>query len=366
MNIKFTDKSLLRDVKTHKDGYKVIRASVARTGIQDYFASELGADPLMFPDSQQIKDSSGRVVDARVRIYRSPEEVFSDAALNGWAHVPVTLDHPPELVTPDNYAKYSVGEVTSKANINRDTGWFDLELMVKDSQSIKATGTTHTEFSGGYTANMDYTPGVTPDGKVYDGSQVDINPNHMALVPNGRAFSDAAPQHKWGISPVIQDNEVKMDMKPIAIGDAGVVNVLATDAQKIEDAFKSLKQDIVDRDAAIGTHMATIANLEAKQLTDADIEAKAIERATVVDRARKFVADMEVTGKTIDAIKREALASMFDAAKVADFPSVAVGTMFDTLEPKVIDDSARDALKDPKPKLTDGAIDWAAIQKKGA
>ena len=355
-NIRFTDKALLREVKTHKDGYKVIRASVVRTGVQGYLRSELGdAAPVGNPNDV-------------LRIYRAPDEVFSDRARNGWAHVPVTLDHPPELVTPENYAKYAVGEVTAKGSIDPDERWFDMQLIVKDSVAIAAQDTTHTQFSGGYTAGIDFTAGVTPQGEHYDGRQVNIDPNHMALVPMGRAFSDAAisPQ-QWGVSPVIlKDKDNTMEMKPIAIGDA-VVNVAITDAPTITKMIADHKAAVEAKDTAIGELKAECAAANAKVLTDAQIEARVADRMTVIDKAKSLVTDYDATGKAVADIKREVVQSVYGAdAAGADVSDAEINGIFRVMAPAKVDDSAREAIKNTEKKtVADGCIDWAAAQKKG-
>src|SRR5690554_5548867 len=99
--MKFTDRVTVGELKQTKEGYLVVTARVARTGIQEYLASELG----------DIAAEAGFKPNDVVRVMRHADEVFSQDSLNTITRLPVTIDHPPEEVTAANWSKYSVGEV---------------------------------------------------------------------------------------------------------------------------------------------------------------------------------------------------------------------------------------------------------------
>src|SRR4051812_44815165 len=75
-----------------RDGYLVAEVRAARTGVYDYHGSELGRPDL-----------------GTVKVYRPPEEVFSDDALASFTSLPVTIDHPPEMVNAKNWKRYARG-----------------------------------------------------------------------------------------------------------------------------------------------------------------------------------------------------------------------------------------------------------------
>lgn len=352
------DSVTLRDVRTHKDGYKIVRGRVARTGMQDYRRWELGdAAPMGAPNDV-------------LHIYRPDDEVFSDSAVNGWAHVPVTLDHPPELVTPDNVKEYAIGEVTSRARIDGD--WFELEWMVKDNDGIASMIDTHVQTSGGYTAVIDFTPGVAPDGRKYDGVQRSIDPNHLALVPKGRAFNDAASTvAKWGATPVILDKkEVQMDIKTVVVGDKAV-QVAATDAHTIEQVMKDHKSELEAAQATIEARDTTIGELKAENaetakqvMSDADIAAAVVARKAVTDKAAEFTEAFKDEGQSLADIKRDAVRSMYgDEAAATEVSDAEINGIFRVMEPKKVNDSARDAMKEGKEKAKP-AGSWDGVYKK--
>lgn len=60
---------------------------IARTGWYEYLGEEIG-----------VNEMRGQIV----QVYRSPEEVFSPAAMASFEGKVATDEHPPEAVAPDN------------------------------------------------------------------------------------------------------------------------------------------------------------------------------------------------------------------------------------------------------------------------
>lgn len=145
---------------------------IARTGTQDYLGSELGLSG----------GDSGRII----AVLRSPDEVFSEAALASFEGKPVTNDHPPGLIGPDDVKNYEMGHAQ---NIRRGTGeWKDFmiaDLHIHDRDLIDAIQNGKREISCGY--ECDYAK--NEDGTY---SQKNIRGNHVAVVDRGRAGKRAA------------------------------------------------------------------------------------------------------------------------------------------------------------------------------
>ena len=149
------------------DGFLIVsNVPLARTGKQLYSEKEI-----------PIKgDADGRII-----IDRDPEEVFRNetiASLNG---KPITIDHPDEDVSPDNYNDLAVGHVI---NPHRGTGVFDNllfgDLLIHNKQAIDAIRSKQLrEVSVGYKADYEQ----TGDAR---GRQRNIVCNHLALVKDGR------------------------------------------------------------------------------------------------------------------------------------------------------------------------------------
>lgn len=147
------------------DGFLVCHnVPIARTGWYDYLPQEIG-----------VKG------DGIVKVYRSPEEVFSKQAMASFEGKPTTDEHPPDLLTPDNSAFYTKGAVQ---NVRRSPTEQDLllaDLIIYNSTLIdEIMNKGKREVSCGYECNY-----VDNRDRTY--SQVQICGNHVAVVEAGRA-----------------------------------------------------------------------------------------------------------------------------------------------------------------------------------
>ena len=154
------------------EGFLICRnVPIARTGEMEYLESEL-----------KLEGDCSKVV----KVYRSPEEVFSKEALSSFEGKPVTEEHPPDLLTPDTYSIYAKGHAQ---NVRRGEGkWKDhvvADLHIQDESLIKAIQEGKREISCGYECS--YTD--NGDGSY---SQHHIRGNHIAVVMRGRAGKQVA------------------------------------------------------------------------------------------------------------------------------------------------------------------------------
>jgi len=149
------------------EGFLIVRnAPLARTGIQLYSDKEI---PL-------TGDSDGHVL-----VTRDPNEVFAAQTIMSLHGKPVTMDHPSDNVTPENWKDLAVGYVV---NPHRGTGVSDSlllgDLVLTDPEAIKSVRDGDIrELSVGYDSS--YTQ--TGPGR---GRQHNIVCNHLALVETGR------------------------------------------------------------------------------------------------------------------------------------------------------------------------------------
>ena len=151
---------------------------IARTGPQDYLARELMLDG----DPERI-----------VTVQRHPEDVFEEATLASFEGKPICDGHPPENVSPENYAAYTKGHVQ---NVRRDGDYIVADLYINDANlANEVRNNVKREVSCGYLCNY------VPDGAGYKQSR--IRGNHVAVVPKGRAgaavaIHDTAPEAEKG------------------------------------------------------------------------------------------------------------------------------------------------------------------------
>ena len=316
--IRFNDAAKIGGTKKTQEGYLVATSRVARTGVQTYLASELG----------DVAD--GFEPDAVVRVYRAEDQVFHKDTLASITRVPVTLDHPPELVDADNWATYSVGDVGDA--FARDGEWIVVNPMIKDAAARTAAETTHKEISMGYTANIV----KARDGVDADFEMVDIRMNHLALVPKGRAGSQAriGDAQTWGASPVtVEDKRMTVELKTVILGDKAV-QVEAKDADTVAAILKDHKTAIDAKDTEIVALTKRATDAEAKILTDAQIS----ELVTAKSKS--------------DADRAKVLAILKDEAKVKAMSDEAIAGALAVLgdsDAGNADETVRNALKDAKP-----------------
>ncbi|EOW9261668.1 DUF2213 domain-containing protein [Vibrio cholerae] len=160
------------DFKTSREytpeGFLKVSGRAAKTGIQEYFAHELGV--------------TDREPNAVVRVMRFENEVFSQSALDSYIGVDVTLEHPCEFVNSQNFKSESVGLVTAA---KRDGDFVKVDMIVKDQSAIDAIHSGKVELSAGYSCHYE----AAPQGASYDFLQRDIRVNHLALTDKARGGS---------------------------------------------------------------------------------------------------------------------------------------------------------------------------------
>jgi uncharacterized protein len=163
----YTTEQLGKTQKLTPEGFLVVEgAALARTGLQLYSEKEI---PLK-------GDADGHIM-----VQRDPEEVFHPNMMASLHGKPITLDHPTENVTPDNWKSLAVGYVI---NPRRGTGMQDGlllgDLIITDPKAIKQVRDGNLrELSVGYDSAYEQTgPGR--------GRQHKIIANHLAIIETGR------------------------------------------------------------------------------------------------------------------------------------------------------------------------------------
>lgn len=323
------------------DGYLVAEARCVRTGIQLYAGDEVGK-----PDM------------ATVRVYRPEAEVFADAALQSFTHAPVTINHPKDMVTADNWKDLAVGEVSTAAK--RDGEWVMLPLILKDAAAIAAVEGGKRELSAGYVCSLDWTPGKTPAGEAYDAIQTDIKINHLALVDRARAGSKARiGDGAWGATPMDEatpEKDPPMTLKtvtvdgiPVEVTDQGAT-VIATLQQRLADAGKKASDAeaahaaaIAAKDADLAKKDAEIDGLKGKVLDQSAVDKLVADRANLVAVAGKIAPAVKTEGLTDADIKKAVVTAKLGDAAVKDKADAYIDARFDILA----EDAAKTTDADP-------------------
>lgn len=338
MTHRFTD-TLTLDGSTRKreGGYLVADARVARTGIQLYSGAEVGRPEMDV-----------------VRVYRAADEVFSKDAMASFAHIPVTDNHPSVPVTADNWSQFAKGQ--TDGDIARDGERLRVPLMVADGATVALVEAGKKELSAGYTCDLDWLGGVTPDGEIYDAAQKNIRANHVAIVAAGRAGSEirigdghedgGKDRTKWGVAPI---NHVadKMEisnmsnLQTVVLGDKAVsvdpAHVAIIDAFKADTAQAALgakaahDKVVADLQADAAKKDAEIEDLKSKILSDADLDKRVQDRANLVADAKAISPDVDTAGLSDADIRKAVVVYKLGADNVKDKAAAYIDARFDIL-----------------------------------
>ncbi|AYH00851.1 hypothetical protein C5E26_07810 [Pectobacterium parmentieri] len=258
------------------EGYLKVPGRVARVGIQQYLASELGL--------------TDRPPGQLVNVYRPPEEVFKAASLTSYDNMDVTIDHPDDLVDSTTFKEVTAGHAISSGR--QDGDYVVVDLLIKDQLAIDEIDAGKVELSAGYTSEYDETPGTAPDGTPYEFIQRDIKINHIALCDQARAG------HRARLFDAKPTGENPMPFKVVL--DSGVHATVAEEAtaQLIQASFDSLKKRVKDaeeeKEKAEAAKDQTEEELEKeKAKSDAkDEEIEELKEKTSEDSISKLIAEV--------------------------------------------------------------------------
>ena len=315
------------------EGYLVAPGStLARTGVQDYRAYELEMDG----DPMKV-----------VRLYRPADEIFKADSLRSFEGKPITIEHPSEAVTADNWAQYAKGDVRE---IKQAGDLMTGTLIVKSKDAIEAIDSGKVQLSNGYTFELDMTPGKSPLGHVYDGVQRNIRGNHVALVDAARCGSacriaDSQPKGATKMKVVVDGIPLEADETTAAainkvVGERDAA-VKATDALKA--TVKIGDQTFAVSDAAgitvavdklVADHNATVETLKKDVITPEARDAMVADWGKLIGDAKALVPDLDTTGKTCLAIRREVIGTMMgkDATAKAVGDAVLAGQKLEEID----------------------------------
>ena len=328
----FVDTASLSGTRITSDGYLVADVRVARTGIQQYMARELGLDR-----------------PGVVNVYRPEETVFSKDSLATFSGKPVTLLHPSEPVTAGNWRQYAVGDIGEE--IARDGDFVRVPIKIMDAAAIQAVNSGSRELSVGYRVDIEMRDGVAPDGTPYQAVQTGhLKVNHLAIVPKARGgeslrIGDGATN--WGVAPItVSDTERKPDvsnqnLRTVVVGDeavevtdagARVIEKLKAEIKelgvKLSDADTRAAQVADAKDAEIGQLKVELQTAKDSAPTQEQIGKLVADRVALETEARKVFSDVQTVGVSDADIRRSVVAHKLGADIVDGASDAEVSGMF--------------------------------------
>lgn len=229
----------------------------------------------------------------QVIITRSEAEVFSPETIASFQGKAVTITHPEDFVSPENWSVLAKGVLQ---NVRRGEGdqKNDLvaDILITDSLAINLVKSGLREVSCGYEA--EYTE--TEPGR---GIQTKIIGNHLALVQRGRA----------GSSYAINDHQSKGKVEMLKSKIQSIFAKAQDEALKLADADAEIEKEKIEKEKStdlkaymdeltkqfkdLGEKIAGLTKVEGK---DEEIEKEKIEK-------EKEIKDMEVNGALEERLK---------------------------------------------------------------
>lgn len=302
------------DVRITPEGYMVAEnVRIARTGVQEYSALELGLDASM----------------KTVRLYRDPAQVFDAASMATADRKPTTYYHPEHGVDSSNWRSTAVGHVEGP---KQDGDFLAVDkFIVNDRGAVEAVAFGVKEVSCGYSFKLVMESGVTPAGEAFDGRQTEIEHNHVAIVYAGRcgggcAIGDCAcpaphaPNRTQPGDTPMATRTINLGKFPITldekdaliveahIGDIAAAVVTATKRATDAEGALTAQGDAMKKLAA--DHKTALDAATAKILTPEQQAALVGELSAVAADAKAVLPEFDAKGKTAGAIRVEVLTSI--------------------------------------------------------
>jgi hypothetical protein len=308
--------------KFARNGAGAVRvpATIARTGTQKYVQAD------------------GSVLVE----YRPADEVFAEDSLATLGSVPVTLRHPDRGVSPENATAVQVGHVSdappeARVRVDGSTDeWLRAQLVVADGTVQNAIeGGKAGGISCGYSCELDFTPGITPDGTKYDAIQRKIRFNHVAILTSDqqpraggeaklRLDSQGNPMKKIVIDGVELEYGSAEHFAHVAAAHQKALNAEKARADKAEAERDALQAKVdAEKTRADAAEQAT-----SQDRIDAAVEAR---MALFARAARLLPADYETKGKSDAQVRADAVTAKLGAEKVAGKSAAYLDAMFDIL-----------------------------------
>lgn len=336
------------------------------------------------------------------RELRLPEEVFAPATLESLKLKPVTLNHPTELVTPENADMLQVGSLgDNPSSTNQEYNWngeptdwkkltdglnVAVDMIITKKDAIDAVINGKQGLSMGYTCDIEMAePGSTWCGVEYDYIQRNIKYNHCAIVDAGRAGDNAKIELRVdSADAVLEDKLVTKDggtkmLKKINLdgidyeAEESVIKALNTEKKRADDAVAELskfKEDSAKELSVMTAERDTqkeradkaeedLAKAKAEALDSTKLDEAVNARIELYKNAEK--AGVEVKNDMKDAdIKKAVIAKVFPKANLDGKDSAYIDARYDaTVEmlAERADSNSRQVLADTPNNYADSVDD---------
>lgn len=328
------------------------------------------------------------------RELRPPEEVFHPDSMQSLAEVCVTNDHPSEELNSVNTKKYSVGFVGEK--VDRQENFMTVKITVIDAKSIdEIFNGQKQELSCGYNCDIENVTG-NYDGQPYDAIQRNIRYNHLAIVPRGRAGSEArvrmdsnsammieekrdGVENKNQLSSVKDGEEIPMTkikidgieyevsetVAPLMQVKLDSLDKTVSATSELQKEIETLKGKCDGLDASLKAKDSEIENLKKQDLSETELLKKADAIIKVRDAAKSILGDeVKLDGMSSAEMKKLAVQKALPDLSLESKSDEYISGLFDGVAKAPKTDVLATAIGNVGTTKSDGFVSAADARKK--
>ena len=315
-----------KNVKETPQGFLIIPAFTARTGIQKY------------------RMNDGSILSE----FRPEDEVFSESSMSSLRTAAVTDGHPKEMVNPENAEELIVGHTDGMIVKEKDGDELFLKtnLIITHKKAIDAIRAGKAELSNGYNVDLDFTPGEH-NGQKFDAVQKNIVNNHIAIVWKGRAGKKASLRLDEK-DAILLENEIKpkkesFNMKLTIDGKEFDVNDELGNA--VKNQMTSMTKSKTDSDDVV-TNLNK--DIETLKTSETSLTAKVDSLTSDLEKAKTPVMDEAEVAKKV----KETILVRDNASKILDAETI-----------KKLDEMSNLEIKKAIIKIDSPSVDETKLEK---
>ena len=212
------------------EGYLKATAAITTIGVQQYLASEFGAN-----------------TDEPVGVYRPAETVFHPETIQSIKLIPITMNHPTEDVDAGNHSRLAIGTVGESVE-PIDELRLGASIIINEDAVVKAILAREIEeLSLGYDSYIIAEEGNYNGEPYFYRFEGPMIVNHLALVDEGRCGDSVKILDKNNGGNTMKKRQIKKFLKKAGMTDAKLeafCKDVADDADIDNEVFEAALQDI--------------------------------------------------------------------------------------------------------------------------
>lgn len=246
------------------------------------------------------------------RELRPPDEVFHVDSMQSLSAVPVTNDHPTELLNAKNTKDHMVGYTSDR--VDRKDIFLKTSATVTDHKAIEALMSGKQQVSCGYLCDVEEKKGMW-NGQRYDAIQRNIRYNHVAIVAAGRAGEEVRVHFDSAekIEQVMRlDSFIDVEENPKKGVSMKVIVVDGNEYQVSEEAHAAISKKF-SRDSASVTELRASVDAEKAEASKASARADGLKDE--VEALKKQTPKFD-SAQVTEAVKKRVALERFAAKRL--------------------------------------------------